>query len=73
MTPMLSMMMGMLQNRSPQMYQNINQAMQTGQNPQELVKQVMGKMNVQQREGIIKQAKQFGCPEQILSQIQNMK
>lgn len=73
MTPILSMMLGMLQSKNPQMFQNVSQAMNNGQNPQALVKQVMGNMNEQQREGIIKQAKQFGCPEKILSQIQNIK
>lgn len=59
MTPILNMVMGMLQNKNPQMFQNINQAMASGQNPQELVKQVMVNITPQQREGIIKQAKQF--------------
>ena len=73
MTPILNMVMGMLQTRNPQMFQNINQAMASGQNPQELVKQVMGNVSPEQREGIIKNAKQLGCPTEILSQIQNMK
>lgn len=73
MTPMLSMMLGMLQNRNPQMFQNINTAMTSGQNPQQLLKQIMGKASPEQREGLIKQAKQFGVPDNILSQIQNLK
>ena len=73
MTPMLSMMLGILQNRNPQMFQNINTAMTSGQNPQQLLKQIMGKASPEQREGLIKQAKQFGVPDNILSQIQNLK
>lgn len=73
MTPILSMVMGMLQSKNPQMFQNISQAMNSGQNPQQLVKQVMGNMNTEQKEGLIKQAKQFGVPDNVLSQIQNMK
>jgi len=73
MTPILSMVMGMLQSKNPQMFNNINQAMRSGQDPQKFVKQIMGNMNTQQREGLIKQAKDFGCPDSILSQIQNIK
>ena len=73
MTPMLGMIMGILQSRNPQMYQTINQAMNSGQNPQGLIKQVMGNISPEQREGIIKNAKNMGCPSNVLSQIQNMK
>ena len=73
MTPMLSMVMGILQNKNPQMFQNISQAMNSGQDPQKLVKQVMGNMNTEQKQNIIRQAKQFGVPDNVLSQIQNMK
>lgn len=73
MTPILSMLMGMLNARNPKMYQSINMAMNNGQNPQELLKQVMGNATPEQREGIIKQAGSMGCPKEILSQIQNMK
>lgn len=59
MTPILSLVMGMLQNKNPQMFQNISQAMNSGQNPQELVKQIMGNMNTEQRENVIKQAKSY--------------
>lgn len=73
MTPMLNMVMNLLKNKNPQMFNGINQAMQSGQNPQGLVKQVMGSMSPQQREMVIKQASEAGCPSNILSQIQNMK
>ena len=73
MTPMLGMVMGMLQAKNPQMYQNISQAMNNGQNPQDLVKQVMSNMPKEQKEGIIKQVSSMGCPKEILSKIQNMK
>ena len=73
MTPILSMVIGMLKNKNPQMFQNINQAMNSGQDPQALVKQIMGNMNTQQRENVIKQAKDYGCPSDILTQIQNIK
>ena len=65
--------MGMLQSRNPQMYKNVNMAMSSGQNPQNLLKQVMGNMKPEEREGLIKQAKNYGVPDNILSQIQNMK
>ena len=73
MTPMLSMVMGLSQSKNPQAFNGISQAMQAGQNPQALVQQIFGNMNTQQREQIIKQAGQMGCPKNILSQIQNIK
>jgi hypothetical protein len=47
--------------------------MQNNGNPQQLIKQVMGNMSPEQREGVLKQAKNYGAPDNILAQIQNMK
>ena len=51
----------------------INQMMNNGGNPQALVRQFMNKATPQQMQGIMQQAKQFGVPDNILSQLQNMK
>ena len=70
---LIQSLMRQLQAKSPQGFQTINTLMQNNGNPQAMVKQVMGNMSPEQREGIFRQAKQYGCPDNILSQIQNMK
>lgn len=47
--------------------------MRNNGNPQALVQQMMKNATPQQRENLLKQAKGYGVPEQILSQLQNMK
>ena len=69
----MKMLMGQLQTRNPQMVNQINQAMQNGTNPQSLMKQMMGNMDNNQIQNAMKQAKQFGVPDNILSQVQNIK
>lgn len=51
----------------------ISQMMNNGGNPQALVRQFMGRVTPQQMQGIMQQARQFGVPDNILSQLQNMK
>lgn len=71
--PIMNMMMCQLQSRNPQMFQMINTARNNGTNPQSMLKQMMGKMSPQQMQGVMQQAKSMGCPDNILSQIQNLK
>ena len=47
--------------------------MQNNGNPQGLVKQIMGNISPEQKQGLLNQMKQYGCPDNILSQLQNMK
>lgn len=65
--------MGQLQSRNPQMASQISQAMSNGTNPQALMKQMMSNMDNGQIQNALNQAKQFGVPDNILSQMQNMK
>lgn len=65
--------MGQLQARNPQMANQISQAMNNGANPQALMKQMMGNMNNEQIQNAMTQAKQFGVPDNILNQMQNVK
>lgn len=65
--------MGQLQSRNPQMASQIQQAMNNGANPQDLMKQMAGNANSTQMQQIMSQLKQFGCPDNILQQIQNPK
>ena len=69
----MKMLMGQLQARNPQMASQISQAMNSGANPQALMKQMMGNMDNSQMQQVMGQMKQFGCPDNILNQIQNMK
>lgn len=59
--------------KNPQGYRTINELMRSNGNPQAMLQQLMGNVTPQQREGLLKQAKQYGAPDSILSQIQNMK
>lgn len=65
--------MGQLQARNPQMASQISQAMNSGANPQALMKQMMGSMDNNQIQSVLSQAKQFGVPDNVLSQMQNMR
>jgi hypothetical protein len=38
-----------------------------------MLKQLMGNMSNEQKGALLKQAKSYGCPDSILSQLQNMK
>lgn len=51
----------------------VSEALQNNGDPNPLLKQVMSGIQPEQKQIILQQAKQFGCPENILSQIQNMK
>lgn len=70
---LMKMMLGQLQVRNPQMASQINQAMQNGVNPKNLMKQMLGKSNNEQIQQVMTQAKQFGCPDEVLNQLQNLK
>ena len=70
---LMKMMLGQLQARNPQMANQINQAMQNGTNPKNLMKQMLGNSNNEQIQQVITQAKQFGCPDEVLNQLQNLK
>jgi len=70
---LIQSLMRQLQTKSPQGYQTINTLIQNNGNPQALLQQVMGNKTPEQKENLIKQAKQYGCPDNILSQVQNMK
>ena len=69
----MKMMLGQLQARNPQMASQINQAMQNGANPKNLIKQMLGNCNNEQIQQVMTQAKQFGCPDDVLNQLQNLK
>lgn len=65
--------MGQLQTRNPQMASQINQAMNNNANPRNLIKQMIGNSNNDEIQQVLTQAKNFGVPDNILQQIQNIK
>lgn len=71
--PMLQMLMSQLQSKNPNGYSLLNQMMNNGGNPQAFLKQIIGNVDSNQLQRVLSQAKQFGVPDNILSQIQNMK
>jgi hypothetical protein len=71
--PILNMAMNMLQNKNPQAFNMVSQAMRAGSNPQDMLKQIIGGKNTEQIQQVLSQAKSMGCPDEILTQIQNLK
>jgi hypothetical protein len=47
--------------------------MRSNGNPQAMLQQIMSNATPEQKQSLLNQAKQYGCPSNILSQIQNMK
>ena len=65
--------MSRLQAKNPQAYNLIAEARNNGTNPMNMLQQVMKGSTPEQKEALIKQAKQYNVPNEILYQIQNMK
>ena len=73
MNPLMQMLMSRLQSQSPQGYKMINEAMRNNGNPQAMIQQMMSNATPEQKENLFKQCKQYGIPDGLLSQLQNMK
>ena len=59
--------------KNPQGFKLINEAMRNNGNPQPMLQQLLGNASPEQRQNLLAQAKQYGVPDNILSQVQNMK
>ena len=59
--------------QKPQGFKTVNELAQNNGNPQAALQQLLGNFTPEQKEGLFKQAKQYGCPDKLLSQLQNMK
>ena len=57
----------------PQNFQIAQNLMQNNGNPQDLVNQIFGNINSEQKQNLLNQMKQYGCPNDLLSKLQNMK
>ena len=75
MNPMaiIQTMMGQMKVKMPQNFQTINALMQGKNNPQDLVNQIFGSINPEQKQNLLNQMKSYGCPNELLSKLQNMK
>ena len=75
MNPMsiLQTMMNQLKVKMPQNFQIVNNLMQNNGNPNAILNQVFGQIKPEVRQNILNQAKGYGCPTNILSQLQNLK
>ena len=51
----------------------ISQAKNNGVNPQNFLKQMVNNSSPQEMQQVLQMGKQFGVPNEVLSQIQNMK
>ena len=66
MNPLMNMMnpqqmlLGMLQQRNPQAFNQVQQLMRSGQNPQVLLNNMMGKLTPQQKQQFENVAYQYG-------------
>ena len=65
--------MTQLQARNPQMFNMISQARNNGENPQNILKQMMGNATPEQTQRVFNQARNMGVPDDFLNQLQNMK
>lgn len=73
MNAIVQTLMNNLMRKNPQGYQVVNQMMTNGGNPEAMLKQILGNATPEQRQSVLNQAKSYGCPENMLSRIQNMK
>lgn len=69
----LPRLMGQLKSQNMNGYNFVNNLIKNGGDPNAVVKQMMGKMNPQLKQQVLNQAKNYGCPDKFLSQLQNMK
>lgn len=59
--------------KNPKGFQTINALMQNNGNPETMIQQMFKNSTTEQRQNILNQAKNYGCPNELLSKLQNMK
>jgi hypothetical protein len=65
--------MNQLKSKKPKEFQTINALIQNNGDPQPLIQQIMSGITPEQKENILRQAKGYGCPSELLTKLQNMK
>lgn len=63
--------MSNLEARDPRLAGQIRMMMTNGTDPKSVVKQMMGNQTPEQVSNVLTMAKQYGVPDEILSQLQN--
>ena len=69
----LNLMMSNLEARDPRLVGQIRTMMTNGTDPKAVAKQMMGNMTPEQTSNVLSMAKQYGVPDEVLSQLQNNK
>ena len=70
---LIKMLLGKLRAQNPKQANQLRQMMSSNANPQDILKQMMGGTDTSQMEQVLNMGKQIGVPNEVLSQIQNMK
>lgn len=63
--------MNQLKAKSPQAFQIVNQARNSGGNPMDLFRQITNGYSSEQMNSLFDRAKQFGVPNDVIQQLQN--
>lgn len=66
-------MMNQMKVKSPQGFQKVNEWMQSNQNPKDIIIQQIKKMTPEQKQAFLNGANNMGVPQNILSELQNLK
>lgn len=73
MNPIMQGLMSQLQRKNPNGFNVMNNLLKNGGNPDSFMKQLLGNMSSEQKQMILNQAKSYGCPDEFLSNLQNMR
>lgn len=68
-----TILLNQLKTNNPSAYNILMQARNSGQNPQAIAKQMMQGTSPEQLKSIIQQARQYGIPDSVLSELENLK
>lgn len=66
---LMDMAMGMLQKQNPQAFQQVQQLMQSGRNPEELINEQLKQYKPEQVQELKKMATTYGVPKDILDKL----
>jgi len=69
----LPKLLGELKGKNANGFKLVSDFMRNGGNPNAILKQILGNVSPEQKQQILNQAKGYGCPDKILSHLQNMK
>lgn len=73
MNPLVQSLLGQLRGKNDGGFKLVSELMQSGGNPDAILKQMINNLDPEQKQQILNQAKGYGCPEKFLSHLQNMK